>query len=194
MVAPAAPLVGGPAPAVDVPMGSVSLDVAAYQPLVDALDRDVLTVRDIQAAHPERSLSACVGAFCLLMSGGYGSPVVPGWERSGARERARVMNRLLVHENAHGGDHRCLIAPAIGGAIVSEYVEMVTLGALWDGMPRDVGVLANHVLEVLARQRRLVREDGELVEEQAAARGIVERRVAGALAKAEGLLTRLGVC
>ena len=46
----------------------------------------------------------------------------------------------------------------------------------------------------LRRQRRLVREDGVLVDDEVASRDIVHRRVSRALDRIDGLFTAHGVC
>jgi hypothetical protein len=99
-----------------------------------------------------------------------------------------------VDENRRGGDHRSLVSPATGGAVSSEYVEMLTVGAVWAGVKRDADVLADHVLGELRAQRRLVREAGELVEDEAVARGIICDRVIGALRRMDGVFAAHGIC
>jgi hypothetical protein len=93
-----------------------------------------------------------------------------------------------------GADHRVLIAPATGAAIESEWVEMVALGALWDGVAAEVTPLADQVTAALGRLDWRVREDNALVDDTNQARHIVEQRVARMLRRVDQVFQRLGIC
>ncbi len=179
---------------VAVPLGTVSLDHAFYQPLLDLLAERPITVADLLSIHPGLSFSDAIGSIALLIGGGYACPEIPGWREGPTVERTRRLNEVLIDENRRGGDHGSLISPATGGALGSEYVEMLTVGAVWSGMERDPEQLTDHAVGELRRQRRLVREDGVLVDDEVASRDIVHRRVSRALDRIDGLFTAHGVC
>lgn len=179
---------------VKVPLGSIHLDEAFYLPLLGLLAERPIGVADILAVHPDLSFSDATGSLALLIAGGFAAPEVPGWKDGPTRRRTRRLNEVLIEENRQGGDHRSLISPATGSAVASEYVEMLTVGAVWAGVERDADRLADHVLDELRRQRRLVREGGELVPDEAAARDVVRRRAAGALVRMDGLFAAHGIC
>ena len=186
------PLVEGVS--VSVPLGTITVDTAFYRPLLALLAERPITVADLLSMHPDLTFSDAIGSLALLVGGGYARPEVPGWRASPTVARARRLNEVLIDENRRGGDHRGLVSPATGGAIDSEHVEMLTLGALWSGHERDADGLTDHVLGELRRQRRLVRENGVLVDDEAAARPIVRARVSSALSRIDGLLTAHGIC
>jgi SAM-dependent methyltransferase len=179
---------------VDLPVGEITLDREYYEPLVQALSEAPLDVTGIRAVHPEASVQDAVATLALLVNGGYAAPQVQGDVEVDTMAAARRLNEVLVAENRRGADHHLLVAPAIGGAISSEFVEMLALGAVWDGVPADVVALSDHAMAELGRLEFLVREDGAFVEEPAAARAIVEGRVAGALERMTGVFAQLGVC
>ena len=181
---------------VGVPVGEVTLDESYYRPLVAHLDNGTLTLADVCAIHPDLSLADALGSLALLAAGGYAAPEVPEWETSGARASARRLNEVLIAENRRGRDHSGLVAPATGASIRSEYVEMLVVGARWDGHPADVPSLVGHVLEVLAGQRRVLREGDENIDDPARARVIggspcraCARTVVGAVRPPRDLLT-----
>jgi hypothetical protein len=179
---------------VAVPLGSVTLASEFYAPLVDLLRERALDVDAIQTVHPEISLEDATAALALLVAGGFAIPQVPGWRGAATAAPARRLNAVLIDENRRGADHGCLVAPATGGAIGSEYVEMLTLGALWDGMPSDAETIADYVLAELRHQDRLVREEGVLIDDQARAREIVLGRITNAFERGDGILEKLGIC
>jgi hypothetical protein len=179
---------------VAVPLGSVTLDRDFYAPLVAALRDRPLTVELIRTVRPELDVDEAIAAMSLLVAGGFACPEVTAWQEAGTRQSARRLNAVLIEENRRGADHGCLVAPGTGGAVGSEYVEMMTLGALWDGMPREPDVIADYVLAELQRQDRLVREEGVLIEDRDRARQIVLGRITNAFARADGVLAALGVC
>lgn len=176
------------------PLGPITLDPAFYRPLVDLLAERPISVADLLEVHPDLSFPDAIGSLALLIGGGYAAPEVPGWQEGLTRHRARRLNEVLIDENRRGGDHSALISPATGGAIGSEYVEMLAVGAIWAGVTPEVEPLADHVLDELRRQRRLVREDGALVTDEAIAAHVVRRRVARALGRVDGLFARHGIC
>jgi hypothetical protein len=180
--------------AVRVPLGTVTMEADFYRPLLAILDQRPLGIDDLLAVHPDLPFFDAVGSLALLVEGGYAAPEVPGWQDGPTRQRVRRLNDVLIDENRRGGDHHVLISPATGSALASEYVEMLTGGAIWAGVDRDVERLAEHVLGELRRQRRLVREDGQLVADEAAARPVVQRRVARALERTDGLFAAHGIC
>jgi SAM-dependent methyltransferase len=179
---------------VAVPVGDLTIDRDAYLPLVEALEHGPLTLPDVISIHPEWSRSDSIGALCVLMGAGIAAPATGGESSPSVRERVRAMNRALIEENRLGADHRVLIAPATGAAIESEWVEMVALGALWDGVAAEVTLLADHVTAVLSRLDWRVREDDALVDDTNRARQIVEQRVARMLRRVDGVFQRLGIC
>jgi SAM-dependent methyltransferase len=183
-----------PEAAVRVPLGSVTLEAEFYAPLLAILEQRPLGVDDLLAVHPDLPFLDAVGSMALLVEGGYAAPEVPGWQDGPTRQRVRRLNDVLIDENRRGGDHHVLISPATGSALGSEYVEMLTVGAVWAGVERDVVRLADHVLGELRAQRRLVREAGELVADEATAREVVQRRVAAALVRIDGLFAAHGIC
>jgi predicted O-methyltransferase YrrM len=179
---------------VPVPVGTASLDADFYEPLVDLLTERPITVADLLALHPTLSFPDAIGSLALLVGGGYAAPEVAGWRDGVTMHRARRLNEVLIEENRRGGDHRNLVSPATGGALASEYVEMLTLGAVWSGVGRDIDRLTRHVVEQLRLQRRQVREDGALVEDPALETAIVAKRVANALRRVDGLFRAHGIC
>jgi SAM-dependent methyltransferase len=180
--------------ALTLPIGQVRVDDEFYRPLVDRLTETTLSLADIEAERSGMTLGDAATALGFLVEAGFAAPLVNGWETGSAVSSARRLNELLIAENLRGGDHRALVAPATGAAIESEYVEMLTLGALWSGTPDDVGAITSHVLEQLTRQERLVRENGVLIENVEEARIVVERRVRRALDRAQGAFVQLGIC
>lgn len=178
---------------VAVPLGTVTLEPAFYQPLLDLLAERPITVADLMAIHPDLGFSDAIGSLAVLVGGGYAAPEVPGWRSGPSRRRVRRLNEVLIEENRRGGDHRSLVSPATGSTIESEYVEMLTLGATWAGLPREPDAIADHVLAELAAQRRLVREAGELLDDPTAARAVVRRRAADALGRIDGLFAAHGI-
>jgi SAM-dependent methyltransferase len=180
-------------PRVAVPLGSVRMEPSFYEPLLALLQERAITVDDILRLHPELSFLDAIGSLAILVGGGYAAPEVPGWRDGPTRARTRRLNEVLIEENRRGGDHRCLISPATGSALGSEYVEMLTVGALWSGLERDLDRLVEHALGELQLQRRLVREDGELVRDAAAAETVVRGRVTKALTRIDGLFAAHGI-
>jgi SAM-dependent methyltransferase len=178
---------------VSVPLGSTNLDHGFYGPLVERLGSGPVTVADILAVHPDLAFPDAVGSLAVLVGAGYAAPLAPGGDDLEARARSRRLNEVLIHENRNGGDHQSLVSPRTGGAVTSEYVEMLTMGALWEGEAAEVGPLADRAVAELARQDRLVREAGELIRDPAAARTIIEGRVERALERADGLLRSHGI-
>ncbi len=86
------------------------------------------------------------------------------------------------------------MSPLTGGAIASEYVEMLTVGCLLRGEDRDADALTGQIVADLARQRRLVREKGELVNDPAQTHAVVQHRVDRALVRVEGVFRAHGIC
>ena len=183
------PLVEGAS--VAVPVGDAALGVEFYEPLLRALDRGPLDVTGLREAGG-LGLADAIAALSILVAGGYAAPVVADRANRAGRDGARRLNRVLVEENRVGGDHSCLIAPVTGAAVVSEYVEMLAMGLLWDGRPAEVDALVDEVLEVLEVQGRHLREDWEIVTDPDDARRIARERVEGALAR-RGTLSALGI-
>jgi hypothetical protein len=100
---------------------------------------------------------------------------------------------VLVDENRRGGDHCSLISPRTGGAVASEYVELLTVGAVWDGVAERVDALTDRVLDELHHQDRLVREAGELVTDPNVERAVVVGRVDRALERIGGVFRAHGI-
>lgn len=179
---------------VGVQIGEVTLDPTYYAPMVAALAEGPLDLEAILTMHPSLSAPDATAAQSLLVAGGYAAPAVPSrFIGDGARSGARRLNEVLIEENRHGGDHRSLVAPVTGSAVGSEYVEMLTLGARWNGAEADVASLVAHAGAELDRQRRWVQEDGVAVLEEPARSEVIEMRVRGAAARTAGLFARLGV-
>lgn len=176
---------------VGVPVGEATLTFEFYSPLVSALQEGPLSVAAAREIG-RLSLADATAAVCFLVAGGYAAPVVRDPDNQASREGARRLNRVLIEENARGGDHRCLIAPVTGAALTSEYVEMLSLGLLWDGAPADPLALAPRVLEILATQGRQLREEGQIVEAADQARTIAEARIVGTLER-RPVYDRLGI-
>ena len=178
---------------VDVPVGEVALDPSFYKPLVDALADAPINVSTVQSVLPNLGLPDAVAAMSLLVGGSYAAPAVTEWNTTDAGVTARRLNEVLIAENRAGADHRCLIAPATGAALASEYFEMLGIGALWNGVSVDVDLLTDHVLAELDAQQRFVLEQDAVVENRQEARDIVGRRIARTLQRTEGPLTLLGI-
>ncbi|MEI7547052.1 MAG: class I SAM-dependent methyltransferase [Actinomycetota bacterium] len=177
-----------------LPSGEVSLDAAFYRPAVEALETAPLSVQGLMELHPALDFAAAAAMLSILVDGGFAAPVSLGWEHNGSTDSARRMNRMLIEENRNGAQHGCLVAPAIGSAVASEYVEMLTLGGMWDGVEPAMGALADHVEHVLFTLGWHVIELGELIEDEARARQIIEERVTRTLERSIGLYARLGIC
>jgi Predicted methyltransferase regulatory domain/Methyltransferase domain len=176
-----------------VPVGEVALDESFYGPLVDHLAVAPLSVSELRVMRPELSLVDAVTTVSLLVSGSYAAPRGPGWNDSSTRAAVRRMNEALIAENRRGADHRCLVGRVTGAAIETEYVEMLAVGAIWDGEPAEAASLSTYVLAELERQGRAILENGVAVEESSEARAIVEHRVTDALARINGTLAHLGI-
>ena len=154
-----------------------------------------ITVADLLSIHPGLSFSDAIGSIALLIGGGYACPEIPGWRAGPTVERTRRLNEVLIDENRRGGDHGSLISPATGGALGSEYVEMLTVGAVWSGMERDPEQLTDHAARGAAppapprpRGRRAGGRRGRLPVTSCTG------RVSTALDRIDGLFTAHGVC
>ncbi len=176
---------------VAVPLGSVDLHHDFYGPLVELLAQRPVTVADIRERHPSLPLDDAVGSLAVLVGAGYAAPAATN---PSAGDAARRLNLALIEENRNGGDHRSLVSPLTGGAIASEYVEMLTVGCLLRGEDRDADALTGQIVADLARQRRLVREKGELVNDPAQTHAVVQHRVDRALVRVEGVFRAHGIC
>jgi SAM-dependent methyltransferase len=179
---------------VKVPSGNVGLDARYYGPVLDALRSGPLDVARIRELHPETSPGDALGALCLLLGGSYAAASIEGEIDDGVRASARRLNEVLIAENRRGGDHGALVAPRIGSAVRSEYVEMLTLGAIWRGEGSSTDSLADVVVADLEMQGRRVVRDGSPVEDAAEARSIIEQRVASTLEKRAGIFAQLAIC
>jgi hypothetical protein len=183
-----------PEGAVQVPIGAIALDQRFYEPLIADLQDAELDASAVQRHFPHWGLSDAVNALALLVAGGYALPAVDGWEETRARNSARALNLALIHDDLEGADHFHLAAPATGGAVRSEFVEMLTLGARWKGSDPDPANLANEALAELERQGRAIqRDDGTPVIDAEESARIVRGRVENALLRSEGILRRLGI-
>ncbi len=180
--------------AVGVPVGEVNLDPLFYRPLVDALVVEPLNAVAIQSIVPGLDLTDAVAALSFLVSGGYASPEATGWAGESASSAARRFNEVIVAENRTGADHACVIAPAVGAAVGSEFVEILTLGSIWNDLHQDASLLANHIMAELDRSNRLIVQEGVIVTDPIDAERIVQDRVAQTLKRANGLFANLGVC
>lgn len=178
---------------VSIPGGKAELDPTFYGPLVAALVDRPISVDVILDMFSDLDVSDATAAIAMLVDGGYAAPESVGWRTNGSHESARRLNRVLLDELRRGTDHGYLVAPAIGSVVAVESVEFLTLGALWDGTQRDVGVLADHVEETLAAMQWSVREDGEYITDPVAARAIIEQRVRTTLGRIDTRYTRLGI-
>ncbi|MEO6318241.1 MAG: class I SAM-dependent methyltransferase [Acidimicrobiales bacterium] len=178
---------------VGVAVGSVTLDAAYYRPLVDLLAGAPLRIEDLIAHRSELTVPDAAATMSMLVGGSYAAPVAPRLPGGSSVASAGRLNRAFIHENRDGADHRSLIAPATGSAIGSEYVEMLALGAFWDGMEPDPAALSQQVLQTLAAQRRQIMDDGLLVPEPVEALTIIERRVRGGLERLRGLFASLAI-
>jgi SAM-dependent methyltransferase len=178
---------------VPVPAGSVALDPVLYGPLVATLADRSLGIEEIETMHPGWALGDATAGLGLLVAGGFAVPEVPGWQHTDAPARCRRLNEVLIAENRVAANHQCLVAPATGGAIASESFELLTLGALWEGSPADVGAISDEIERSLQRSDRLVRENYQSVTDPADARVVIERRVTSALTRSEGPLRHLGI-
>lgn len=176
-----------------LPVGEAELDPTFYGPLVDALAVRPLGVDAILGMFPDLSPDDATAAIAMLVEGHYAAPESTGWQHNGSRESARRFNRTLLADLRRGIDRGFILAPAIGAAVAVEAVELLTLGALWDGVEQHVPHLADHVQQVLADLQWSVRENGEYVFDHVAARAIIEQRVQSTLARIDTRYTRLGI-
>jgi SAM-dependent methyltransferase len=180
---------------VGVPLGTVDIHHDFYSPLLDLLREQPVTVADIRAVHPNVSFQDAVGSLAVLVGAGYAVPAAAVLGATVADgSAARRLNTVLIEENSNGGDHRSLVSPLTGGALGSEYCEMLTIGHVWAGADRDADLLADLVIADLQRQGRLVREKGELVQEWDVARGVVHDRVERTFERMDGIFRRHGIC
>jgi SAM-dependent methyltransferase len=178
---------------VEVPIGAVTLDPRWYEPLIEALSQSELDVTVIGRMVPEWSVLDALNAMAMMVGGGYALPTRASWADIPSHASARRLNRVLIDENRHGRNHRHLVAPATGGAVHSEYVEMLTLGAVWDGTDHHIEPLTARVIADLDRQGRAVQEAGETVTDPEERELVVEARVEAALRRLDGSLRQLGV-
>lgn len=180
---------------VDVPAGQIRLDRGFHQPITEALASadDGIDVGRVEELHPEWGWGDASSALALQVAAGFAVPTRAPAPPDDAVAACRRLNELLVEENLLGADHDYLASPVTGSVVRCDPIEVNTIGALWRGHARDVGALADHSLALLARDGKLVREAGVLIADAAAARTIVERRVAVALDKVDGAFRRLGI-
>ena len=176
--------------------GSVTMTAELYQPVVEALECGPPSVAEVRHIHDgaEMSLTRAVSLVVMLIEAEFAAPEVSGWMHNGSRESTRRFNRVLIDENRAGSSHRYLVAPATGSAVDSSIMELLVIGALWDGADADPAQLTESVMNEVARQRRRVLHASGHVVDQQEAWLITRRRVERALGRAEGLLARLGVC
>lgn len=182
------------APVVDVVNGALTLDAAFYRPIADALGEGPLDVDAVRELCPGLSAPDAVAAMAVLVQGGYAAPERPGWRDTDSGQRCRRMNQVLIAENRLSASHEYLVTPATGGAVQSEYVEMLCLGAMWDGAAANVHAISDEVEQLMAKSHRLIREDYRLVTDRSEARLIIEQRVERALSRARGVFEQLGIC
>lgn len=182
-----------PGDTVGIPAGGAELDPTFYGPLVDELTRRPLGLDDILELFPALSTTDVLAAMAMLVDGNYAAPESPGWRDNGSHESARRLNCALADELLRGIDRGFVVAPAIGAAVAVEFVELLTLRALWDGAAHDVNALSDHAVATLASMDWQVSEDDEFVTDPVAARAIIEGRVRATLGRIDTRYRRLGI-
>ena len=170
-----------------MPVGEAALSPEFYAPLLAALAARPLSVADVADALGI-ALPDAMAAVSLLVAGGYAAPVASVAPPVEVRDATRRLNRVLIEEDRHGGQHSFLVAAATGAAVASEYVEMLALGLLWEGHEPDEEDLATTVLAQVAAQGRHLREDWQAITDGAEAMRIARQRVRAALERAGGVL------
>jgi len=173
--------------------GDVSLDPVFYAPLIEVLQSSPLGFGGVASIHPGWGEADVIAALSFLVQGGYAAPLSPTWDRDGVRAASRRLNEVIIAENRRGADHRCLVAPTLGSSIDSEYIETLTLGAMWEGFSPDAEDLTSRVLKDLDAIDFRVIQDGELIEDATEARMITRQRVERTLDRIAGPFERLAV-
>ncbi len=177
---------------VPVPAGNAALSSDFYEPLLAALSERSLDIAGIRE-FGSLELRDAIAAFSILVAGAYAAPMVTDPMNQPSYDGARRLNRVLIDENAMGGAHECLIAPATGAAVTSEYVEMLAIGLLWDDEATTVDILIEDVLATLDRQGRQLREDWVVVSDPVEARRIARGRIEAAIVRRTGIFSVLGI-
>lgn len=172
---------------------TATLDAAFLQPVLAALHEGPISLRALRAIHPDLALDDLRYIASLLVRGEFAAPMVPGWDGSGAVESCRRFNRMVIGENGRGADHGLLLAPATGSFVAVDPVEAIALGEWWNGDATEVDTVADAVIARLRATGRVIRENGELLDDPAREREVARARAATARDLHDGVAGTLGL-
>jgi SAM-dependent methyltransferase len=161
-------------------------------PLLERLLEGPLTVgaaRDIPVLRGA-PVADVLQVFALLVSTGRALPVL-GPPSDGAA--ARRFNAAVAGLNAIGGELPWLASPLAGTALPADVLETLIVGEMLAGRGADAAALTACVFSQLQRSGRSMQRDGQVVADEAAARGLVGETVAAMQAQRGSLFRQLGI-
>lgn len=179
---------------VSLPAGKTTLQASVYEPLLDALEQQPLTLREmgqrpsLAAAGPQR----LVQALTILAGLGHVQPCTDARLTTAARASATAMNRVILSESTRQGRYGFLAAPETGSAVAVSQISQLFLAAHERG-DRGAPALAQAAWRVLQPLGQRMLRDGKPLE--SAADNLAElTRLAGVFETEElAPLQRLGI-
>jgi SAM-dependent methyltransferase len=176
-------------------LGPVTGRPEIYRPLLALLEQGPVTVRQMRETptFAQRPLLELLQAVALLISGGYGHPVLAGGDTEASRDSAARLNQAIAEANVLGADMPRLVTPLTGSAVTVDMLDCLLVSELLAGRPAELGSLTPTVMGLLSRSGRAVQRDGQPVTDPTEARSIVTGVLANALERRLPLYRALGV-
>lgn len=174
-------------------MGELDAKPEIYGAIADCLADGIVPFDAIMTlpALTTVGLAGTLQALALMVHAGQVLPILGGIEAEHAP--AQRFNRMLADLAAQGRIHNFLAAPAARAGLPATSTEMLMLGALFDGTPREPEPLMLHIKQQLERLGITLNREGKPITDPTEVMQMLAQEVKGFLEGKLPLWTRLGV-
>lgn len=147
---------------INLPIGQVNLQPAVYEPLLDALQEQSLTLRELVQRPPLREAGSqrLIQALTILVGLGHVQPCLDSISATAARVSAAALNRAIMAESLRQQRYNYLAAPETGSAVPVSQISQFFISGYESGA-RGPQALASVAWQALQHQGVRMLRDGK---------------------------------